>query len=82
MKYKKIKYDVNISDYPESPREYEDQTKICIMEHRRYEFPNELDFDFVNFLYADTIEYDKIKKEYFVFKLDMYEHGAVRISLA
>ena len=44
--YRWIDYDVEIATYQNSPREREEESKLCIREHRRETFPNELDWDF------------------------------------
>ncbi len=63
---------------PISPRE-DSEHKICIRENRTFKYPNELEFEFDN---EDQTEYDNIKKEYFVFWIDCYQHGSTNFSLA
>ena len=59
------------------PRTEQDNIgKICIRKHRDYRFPNELDFDF------DAYDEDEIKipENYYIFRLDCYEHGWIVFS--
>lgn len=54
----------------QSPREWDNVGKLCIREHRRYNFPNELDYDFDSAGEDAEILYNT----YYIFDLDMYEH--------
>jgi hypothetical protein len=62
----------------ESPRERDNIGKLCIREHRRYTFPNELDFEWT---IAGTNAI-KLYEDYFVFEIDCYEHSGIAFSLA
>jgi hypothetical protein len=62
---------------PEDPRNWDNIGKLCIMEHRNYNFPNELIFDFYTDCDGENVE-DRIKeleKTHYLFWLDMYEHS-------
>lgn len=60
---------------PESPRSWDNMCKICVRDHRRYSFPNELEFDFDAEDQADKeTQADKIR-DMWVFPLSYYEHG-------
>lgn len=71
---------VSIDEWAEwyDPRTEQDNIgKICIRKHRDYRFPNELDFDF------DAYDEDEIKipeKNYYIFRLDCYNHGQIVFS--
>lgn len=80
--YRGIKYTVKHCEYFESPRMWESDTKLCIRGHRRYNFPNELDFDFKAYFNWDESEIEKITKNYHVFWIDMYDHSAIKFSLS
>lgn len=72
---------VSIDEWAEwyDPRTEQDNIgKICIRKHRDYRFPNELDFDF------DAYDEDEIKipENYYIFRLDCYEHGQIVFSFA
>lgn len=85
-----LKAVVKIDEFEhESPRqEFSNIWKLVIREHRNYIFPNELDFNWGN--YDDNYEdYDgnkmeneleKIGGNYYIFRLDMYEHSGIRFS--
>lgn len=64
----------------ESPREWNDNTKLCIRKHHQYNFPNELAYDFD--YEGEEGEEDTRLKDYFVFPLDCYIHGWLSFSLA
>ena len=68
-----IKYDEDSED----PREWDNLGKLCLRKHRRYNFPNELEFDFDDGYEEDTVEkrLKELEKTYFIFRLDCYEHG-------
>lgn len=53
--YVNIFYD----DSGESPREWRDDTKMCIKNHRHYNFPNELDINFDDLYNDDEYGTDK-----------------------
>lgn len=59
-----------------SPRDCAD-TKLCIMKHRRYNFPNEFDHDRDN-----DEDLQTLYPNYYIFGVDMYEHGGIVFSLA
>lgn len=73
----------------DSPREWSNETDLCIREHRRYSFPNELDFCFDclddDTVYSSdddgsneiTVGENELKKleQYHIFPLDCYEHS-------
>lgn len=99
--YEKIVLDdnhyVNIfyDESSDSPREWNDQTKMCIREHRHYSFPNELDINFEaledNDFYGTDKSWKKISvaknekekfKGYHVFEMDCYIHSWVAFSLS
>lgn len=70
---------VSIDEWAEwyDPRTEQDNIwKICIRKHRDYRFPNELDFDF------DAYDEDEISipENYYIFRLDCYEHGWIVFS--
>lgn len=62
----------------ESPRNWWDSTKFCIRPHRRYNFPNELNYDW------DSAAEDagKLYEEYWIFELDCYIHSGITFSLS
>lgn len=68
----------------ESPRERDNTGKLCLREHRRYKFPNELDFDFCSDP-EDTDEKtirETLEHRYHIFWLDCYEHSWILFSLS
>lgn len=71
---------VEYDDFAESPREYAD-CKLCIREHRRYDFPNELDFNFDMYDDWDLTQLEEIEKSYDLYWLDCYEHSWIAFSL-
>ena len=62
----------------QSPREWDNVGKLCIREHRRYSFPNELDYDFDSAAEDAEILYNN----YYIFDLDMYEHTGYSFSFS
>ncbi len=72
-----ISYDMDT----ESPREWDNIWKLCIRKHRRYNFPNELGFDFDED-YEDYKDTDVLEEKYHIFWLDCYEHSWIAFSLA
>ena len=92
FEYRGIEYSVWVADYNESPRVWEEETKLCIRKHRNYTFANELDFDFEiwpdDYNDWDLEYYQEQYKEnqskldwYHIFWIDMYEHSAIKFSL-
>lgn len=75
------KVEVDYDEFVDSPRECVDNSFLCIREHRRYDFPNELDFDFDDFDEWD-IELPKLEENQKLFWLDCYEHSGISFSLA
>lgn len=69
--------DVVYDENPDSPRNWDHSSKLCIREHRRYSFPNELQINFED-------EEDFLDKTvgYHVFWLDCYEHSGIQFSLS
>lgn len=65
-------------EYVDSPRNWWDSTKFCIRPHRRYNFPNELNYDW------DSAAEDagKLYEEYYIFELDCYIHSGITFSLS
>jgi len=83
--YRWLTYYVNQAEDTESPRNYADTeiTALCIREHRRYTFPNDLDFDFDNFDdWWQSKEFEDLKVKYYIFTVDMYEHWGIVFSLS
>lgn len=72
---------VSYDEFCSSPREYEEYTKLCIREHRRYNFPNELNFDFDKYDEWDLTQLEEIEKDYDIFWIDCYEHSWIAFSL-
>lgn len=68
----------------ESPREWDNTWKLCIREHRKYNFPNELDYDWddMDDWGMDWVQMSGLMKEYYIFRLDCYEHSRISFSLA
>ena len=75
--YKKIVLDdthyINIyyDEYASDPTDWGSDVRFCIREHRRYTFPNQLEYDW------DSAEEDakKLYEDYWIFNLDFYEHS-------
>lgn len=88
--------DVVYDEDSESPRAWDNISKLCIREHRRYNFPNELEINFDDLSSEDAYETDdngdtietlrqhELKKfdGYHVFWLDCYEHSGIAFSLS
>lgn len=69
--------EIHYDQDPQDPREWNDNTKFNIREHRRYNFPKEFKFDWEN----QKEEVERLSKDYYVFYLDSYEHGSIHFSL-
>lgn len=99
--YEKIELDdsyyINIfyDESSDSPREWRDDTKMCIKETRRHRFPNELDINFDDLDNDDEYGTDKDwkiitiadkekekLKGYHVYEMDCYEHSGIAFSLS
>lgn len=76
------KFTISPDNCPESPREWAEGNYLCIREHRRYDFPNELDVTEEGFENSDFIEWLAESKNLKVFWLDCYEHSSIRFSIA
>lgn len=84
--YVEVIYD----EHNNSPRNWDNISKLCIREHRRYNFPNELNINFEDLNsddeYSDTEtigQHENKKLEgYHVFNLDCYEHSSIHFSLS
>lgn len=74
----KIVYDA----YHTTPRSRDNLWKLCIREHRRYIFPNELDFDFDVSNDDYITQMQELDKKYYMFDLDCYEHSSISFSLS
>lgn len=85
--YKWCTIHVRISDddYHESPREWSD-SKLCIQSHLRYNFPNELGFDFDSYHEeqekTETNDLATLWEKYYIFFIDCYEHSSIHLSLS
>lgn len=66
---------IGYDEQVDSPRNWGNYSKLCIREHRRHSFPNELKLD----LDEDNTE---TLKGYYVFPLDCYEHSGIYFSLS
>jgi len=65
------------------PREWDNIWKLCIREHRNYDFPNELNFDFsLTVNEKGFIGWEKELEDYYIFALDCYEHSWISFSLS
>lgn len=74
---------IGYEEYSESPRERDNTGKLCLREHRRYKFPNELDFDFnLENENDDDESIEALEKNYWIFRLDCYEHSWISFSLS
>lgn len=75
---------IGYDDEPYNPREDDNVGKLCLREHRRYNFPNELDYDWDDMDDGgmDWVEMSNLMKEYYIFRLDCYEHSGISFSLA
>jgi len=88
---------VNISydEFSDSPRDWDNIWKLCIRKHRRYTFPNELDYCFEcedsDEIYSDDDNWNIVtvaqhEEEmliwYRIYDLDSYEHSWIVFSLA
>lgn len=73
--------DIDYDEFWDSPREWRDGSFLCIRKHRRYDFPNELAFDFESFDEWE-IELPELEENKKLFWLDCYEHSGVSFSLA
>ena len=70
------KLEIKDWEWYDDPRKMWDYlTKLCIREHRRYDYPNELDYDF-------DCKINNLTDIYYVFPLDCYEHSGIVFSLA
>lgn len=92
----RLRITVDWDEFTESPREWGPVGKMCVREHRRYSFPNELGFNFDHLGDNDayesdndwnvvtTIEQYEMSKLhwYHVLWLDCYEHGNVYFSIS
>lgn len=79
----------------DDPRNWTD-SKMCVRNHRRYSFPNEMDFDFDAIGDTEPYETDdddniietnedhemKRLEGFHVFWLDMYEHSGIAFSFS
>ncbi len=64
---------IEITEMDIDPREFQ-ISKLCIKDHRRYNFPNELNINFnEDDLYLDN---------YYVYELDFYEHSWIEFSIS
>jgi hypothetical protein len=73
----KHKLVIEYDEYAESPRERGTNSKLCIREHRRYNFPNEMNWD-----RASDEDPRQHLDTYHVFFLDCYEHSSITFSLS
>lgn len=74
---------IGYDDEPYNPREDDNMGKLCLREHRRYKFPNELDFDFnIENENDDDESIEALEKNYWMFRLDCYEHSWISFSLS
>ena len=69
-------------EWVESPREWNDWSKLCIREHRRSNFPNELGFSECDFENIEKIANIAKENGLTLFWLDCYEHSNIYFSLA
>lgn len=87
------KLEIEECEWTEDPRDYDETTKLCIREHRRYDFPNELDYSFEivdewyewydDPYYKNRYDEEIAKLEwYYIFPLDCYEHSGISFSLS
>lgn len=68
-------------EFAESPREWQmEYSKMCIRDHRRYDFPNELEFDFNAYDDGD-LQLPWLDPNQYFFWLDCYEHSGILFSL-
>lgn len=88
--------DIVYDEDNESPRKWDNISKLCIREHRRYDFPNELKINFDDLNSYDDYEVDdnyqiietvgqheqKKLEGYHMFWLDCYEHSGISFSLS
>lgn len=67
----------------DTPRADSNLGKICIQDHRRYTFPNELDFNFAAMHEdGDMSEMEELSNRYYIFQLDCYEHSGISLWLS
>ena len=75
------KVEIDYAEFVDSPREYNELSKLCIRKHRNYNFPNELGFDFDAFDDWE-MELPVLEENQKLFWLDFYEHSGISFSLA
>ena len=75
------KIEIDYCEFADSPREYSCDSKLCLREHRDYDFPNELDFDFDAFDEWE-IELPTLEENQKLFWLSLYIHSWASFSLA
>ena len=75
--------------YPHPRDDWDNVGKLVIREHRRYTFPNELNFrwDYFDNDWEDSCgdkvenQFEKIAENYYIFWIDMYEHSGIVFSM-
>lgn len=76
--YRGIMYTVrNCAYHNDNPRLWENGTNLCIVKHRKHDFPNELNFNFNAYFNWDKSEIKEIEKDYHVFWIDIYDNGDI-----
>lgn len=75
---------ISFDECSESPRNFDEDSFLCMRKHRNYDFPNELEYDFndLDDGWMDWVEMSKILKENYVFWIDCYEHSWIVFSLS
>ena len=67
---------------PDSPREYDDVTKLSIRKHRHYDFPNEQALSFDSEFGELEEELANLEPTHYIFHIDCYEHSGISFSLS
>lgn len=88
-KYKAVVKIQEYADGPDPRTDWDNIGKLCIREHRRYTFPNELNFrwDYYDNDWEDSCgdkvenQFEKISENYYIFWIDMYEHSGIVFSM-
>jgi len=78
--YKGYKIEIKQDSFPESPREWHNVSKM-VCNHKRYDLPNEVDFDFGKCNSWDEVE-SALRKDYpVVVPLYAYDHSCFDIKM-
>lgn len=83
IKYKTYWYQIELDMYPENPREMCDCLSSFVLEHKRYNFPNDLDVHFHEFSGWEQVQ-RYLEQEYqtvIIWSVYMYDHSGLALRL-